>query len=483
MTKIVQLLFFTLFTTTTICSENVPTSEISNNPIIISSDTMNYETETITVREDRKVLIRCVHERNDLRDKSDLTWKKSGGHIISGETAPSSLFSVASTERSTNYNKNSLHFTAVHTRDSGFYICSAKTTGGDTFEKTIKLTVLPKVRWINAETTVGALVGEPLTIDCRAVSGSSKDIKINLATNTGEILDDSIFKQAGDEATIESLQKEHSGLVVSCIAIEFYKEENEDEFPLVDRKDVKIEVYHAPEFATEETVKNTVIDDHVRDVTLECIVSASNPKVKHFTFYHNDREIGLDDSRYSVKHHHNSHKAYLNIREVNEQDLGTYRCEANNGQAKGHHNIHLNQAVAPFEPKVTFLSHKRHSITFKVESSDTESDLPIKTIEISHLRESQVDAANLNDDEISDDYWRSQANTVKKAKSSDDIYEVTGLRHAHEYVFRFRQVSDAGFGESVVLRAKTFNENDLTLNSSFSIVSIFLMFVVAILML
>ena len=48
--------------------------------------------------------------------------------------------------------------------------------------------------------------------------------------------------------------------------------------------------------------------------------------------------------------------------------------------------------------------------------------------------------------DIDDGFWKSHGGRVLKEKSKDNLYEVKGLREDTDYVFKFRQISDVGFG-------------------------------------
>ncbi|PIC18896.1 hypothetical protein B9Z55_024631 [Caenorhabditis nigoni] len=441
-----------------------PTSN-EENPIVISSESMDYDTNTITVREGKKMMVSCVFESDETIHKSDLLWKQPNGNNIDGETNPS-LFAVVLNERGSKHRKTSLHFSSVHTRDTGLYTCSGRTAGGETFEKTVKLVVLPSIEWNDKDTVKGALLGEPITVDCGVKSQSGADPMIQMTNGNGEPLDEEIWTIAGNEATIDSLKKEHAELAVSCITIEMHQEGNNEEFPVVDRKDVNIEVYTLPEFASDESVQYTVIDNHVRDAVVYCNVTHSFPPVRHYTFYHGDEEIKLNDKFNIFVNVGLIQGAHLKIHNVNENDLGTYKCEANNIKAKSIHTVHLREANAPAEPKVTLVEAKRHSIIWRVDSIDQEPDLPVNAVEIRHLRAATAEASGVADEDISDSYWKSHSIFMQRNIKSDGIYEINGLRHGHEYVWRFRQINEAGFGDSVVLRAKTLDDNDLEMTDS-----------------
>ncbi|KAF1748194.1 hypothetical protein GCK72_024661 [Caenorhabditis remanei] len=468
-----KMLFFfatCLLLASAVSASDSPSSN-EENPIVISSENMDYDTNTITVREGKKLMVSCVFESSEQIHKSDLLWKQPNGNNIDGETNPS-LFAVVLNERGSKHRKTSLHFSSVHTRDTGHYTCSARTAGGETFEKTIKLVVLPTIEWNDKETVKGALLGEPITIDCGVKSPYGSDPMIQMSNGNGEPLDEEIWTIAGNEATIHSLKKEHANLAVSCITIEMHQEGNNEEFPVVDRKDVKIEVYTLPEFSTDESIQYTVIDNHVRDANVYCNVTHSFPPVRHYTFYHNDEEVKLTDRFNIFMNVGRNQGAHLRIHNVNENDLGTYKCEANNIKAKSIHTVHLREANAPAEPKVTLIEAKKISIVWKVESIDRDPALPVTAVEIRHLRAGTAEASGVADEDISDSYWKSHSIFMQRNIKEDGVYEISGLRHGHEYVWRFRQINEAGFGESVVLRAKTLDDNDLELMDSSSTITL-----------
>ncbi|CAI2357349.1 unnamed protein product [Caenorhabditis sp. 36 PRJEB53466] len=452
-----------------------PTVSENENPIVISSENMDYDSNTITVREGKKIMVSCVFASDDSIHKSDLVWKQTNGNNVDGESNPS-LFAVVLNEKGSKHVKTSLHFSSVHTRDTGLYTCAARTSGGQHFEKIVKLVVLPAIEWNNKDTVKGALLGEPITIDCGVKSPSGKEPMIQLTNGNGEPLDEEIWTIAGNEATIDSLKKEHVDLAISCITIEMYQQSNGDEFPVVDRKDVKIEVYTLPEFAAGESIQYTVIDNHARDAFVYCNVTSSFPIVRQYTFYHGDEEIKLNERFNIFVNVGLTQGAHLKIHNVNENDLGTYKCEANNIKGKSFHTIHLREANAPAEPKVSLIEAKKHSIIWKVESIDQEPDLPVTAVEIRHLRAGIAEASGVADEDISDAYWKSHSIFLQKNIEDSGIYEISGLRHGHEYVWRFRQINEAGFGESVVLRAKTYDEHDLELmdSSAFNSISLLL---------
>ncbi|PAV91265.1 hypothetical protein WR25_09202 [Diploscapter pachys] len=451
---------------------NVRSNEIGNeeNPVEISSGAMDYDTNTIIIRAGKKLLISCLYTKDDIGDLSDLQWTKEGGHIIDGESSPSA-FTIGMIEQRTEHKKKNLHFTSIHQRDKGAYECTARTQGGRTLKNTVNVVVLDEIQWKDSETTVGGLIGEPLTIDCGVVDGGPDEI-IKITDENGEPLNDSTFTLAGNEATIESLSKEVQGEAVSCVHVEMISRGKEHEdWPVVDRRDIKIDVWYKPEFNEESSIQYAIIDDNERDATIYCNVSDSNPPPKHFTFFVDDHEVTDDeDERYElVRDVGRGYGAYLKIHDVKQADLQQYRCEVSNGKAKASHIINLRAANPPFEPKVTLHEAKKHSIVWKIEGGeDDEGPMPVTAIEIFYVRKAVVhDRLGSEEDiDIDDGFWKSHGGRVLREKTKNNLYEVKGLREATDYVFKFRQISDVGFGDSIVLTASTYDENSDSVDSA-----------------
>ncbi|CAD6188879.1 unnamed protein product [Caenorhabditis auriculariae] len=447
------------------CS-NEPTEDEGQNPLTISADHMDYDSNTILIRQGKKLMISCVFAREDIADKSDLQWrKKDGNRIIDGESSPS-VFTVEVLEHHTHHKKTSLHFTNIHQRDEGSYECHARTLGGQDLHKTVQIKVLEEIQWKDPTFNAGALVGEPLTIDCgirNAGKDREKDPQIEITDGNGEPLDDQVFTIAGNEATVQELTKELNGVVVSCVHIEMANTENIEDFPVVDRRDVQIDVWHKPEFESESSVQYAIIDDKIRDATIHCNVTSSNPPARHFAFFLDGNQELNDPAKYSVVKEVGQHQgAHLTIFNVNVDDLHTYRCEASNGKTKSSLDIHLREANPPSEPKVTLLEAKKTSIVWKIEADDdVDSPIPVSKIEIRFIRDAVVEdrlGAEHEDSNIDDAFWRAHGGRSLRDKKTDGIYEVHGLRHASGYVWRFRQISEAGYGDAMVLRASTLDE-------------------------
>ncbi|RCN52575.1 immunoglobulin domain protein [Ancylostoma caninum] len=425
------------------------------NPVKVASKHLDPE-NTLILRQGKPLMVECVYGREDIADISDLQWQKKGAKVIDGSSS-SSIFTTGLLEHGTRHKKKNLHFTAIHKRDEGTYECRARSLGGKTYSREVKVVVLNEIRWNDESHSAGALLGEPLTIDC-GVNGDDDEHQITITDSEGETLDANMYTIAGKEVTVEHLTKEYDGKKISCVHIESY---GKDELPIIDRREVNIDVWYKPEFEKDSVDQYTIVDGKPREVELSCPVAASNPPAILFTFYRDGNELN-DPEKYNLTIDKRHKKATLKIFNINEDDLDEYRCEVNNGKAKSTMTIHLKETSPPSEPKVTLHKVKEHSITWKIENKEEEGELPIKEIEIDYLRKSVVDEKlEENADSISDSFWNDHGIKHKRSKSPSGLYEITGLLQASEYVFKIRQFSEAGEGPSVILRATTHEDTDL----------------------
>ncbi|VDK40479.1 unnamed protein product [Cylicostephanus goldi] len=363
----------------------------------------------------------------------------------------SSIFTTGLLEHGTRYKKKNLHFTSIHKRDEGTYECRARSLGGQTYSRAVKVVVLNDIRWNDESHSAGALLGEPLTIDC-GVNGDDEEHQITITDSEGETLDPSMYTIAGKEVTVERLTKDYDGKKISCVHIESY---GKDELPIIDRREVNIDVWYKPEFEKASVDQYTIVDEKSREVELLCAVSASNPPPILYTFYRGGNEL-TDPSKYNVTVDNDHKWAKLRIFDVDEDDLSEYRCEVNNGKAKNTMTIHLKETNPPSEPKVTLYNVKKHAIIWKIENKQEEGELPIKDIEIDYLRKALVDEKLEEDsDSISDSFWNEHSVKHKRNKSVSGLYEIGGLLQASEYVFKIRQFSEAGEGEPLCQEFKS----------------------------
>uniref|UniRef100_A0A0K0D3S3 Ig-like domain-containing protein n=1 Tax=Angiostrongylus cantonensis TaxID=6313 RepID=A0A0K0D3S3_ANGCA len=152
--------------------DGISAEGLERNPIRLSSKHLDPE-NTLILRQGKPLMIECVYARDDIADISDLQWHKKGARPIDGGSSS---------------RKKNLHFTAIHKRDEGFYQCRARNLGGIMFSREVRVIVLNEITWNDESHSVGALVGEPLTIDC-GVKGNEEHHQITITDNEGESLD------------------------------------------------------------------------------------------------------------------------------------------------------------------------------------------------------------------------------------------------------------------------------------------------------
>ncbi|VDM55233.1 unnamed protein product [Angiostrongylus costaricensis] len=280
-----------------------------------------------------------------------------------------------------------------------------------------------------------------------------------------------MYTIAGKEVTVERLTNWYDGKKINCVHIESYGKE---ELPIIDRREVHIDVWckwlsddiplttvaensDRPEFYKSSIEQYAIVDEKIREVELHCSVAASNPPVISFTFYRGPTEL-TDSTKYNLTTEKTRSKATLKVFNVDENDLGEYRCEVNNGKAKNSLIIHLKETSPPSEPRVTLYDVKENAITWKIEDRQEEGELPIKEVEINYLRQSIVDEKlEENEEDVlnSDRFWNDYGVKQKRQKSRSGLYEISGLLKDADYIFKFRRLSEAGEGPSVLLRART----------------------------
>uniref|UniRef100_A0A1I7WP89 Ig-like domain-containing protein n=1 Tax=Heterorhabditis bacteriophora TaxID=37862 RepID=A0A1I7WP89_HETBA len=78
-------------------------------------------------------------------------WRQVGDTLLANKCA--NVFTIGMLEHETKHKKKNLHFTAIHKRDEGNYVCNARSLGGKKYTKSISIIVLGK-------STVFALIQE-----------------------------------------------------------------------------------------------------------------------------------------------------------------------------------------------------------------------------------------------------------------------------------------------------------------------------------
>ena len=81
---------------------------------------------------------------------------------------------------------------------------------------------------------------------------------------------------------------------------------------------------------------------------------------------------------------------------VDEEDLGTYRCEVNNGKSKAHQIINLQVANPPNQVRASLERARKHSITWRLveDGSSENEDLPVVSYTIEYVRSKLLDSVD-----------------------------------------------------------------------------------------
>uniref|UniRef100_A0A1I8A3Y7 Ig-like domain-containing protein n=1 Tax=Steinernema glaseri TaxID=37863 RepID=A0A1I8A3Y7_9BILA len=404
--------------------------------------------EKYAVRANKTFRVACIYRRHDMFDPHhQLVWTNSDGNVIDGESDVS-VFTLGLPERSTKFWKESLVFRRIQPRDSGIYSCVSN-VHGERIEKKIEIIVLEKMQWSEKSNVVGAMVGEPLIVDCGATGDPKPDVTIT--DELGVPLDEKLFNVAGDKVTVDKLTKEYQDAKIKCLAAQTLLDLDTTS---IEEHEKRIDVWYAPEFESNEIEAFGIIG---RSATLVCNVTNANPPPTHFHFFKQGEELN-DQSKYQLNVDLANHKAQLTIMEVEPEDFGTYKCEVNNEKAKTFIDVNLKEANPPDEVKVSLEAVNQHAILWKI-LSDDEDELPVLYYTIQHMRkERYVNYQDTTDDNSEDAVWGNHGTSTTVPKNSKDLYEVVGLLEDTEYVFRFFGVNAAGSGNAMTVTVRTLND-------------------------
>uniref|UniRef100_A0A7E4VGR6 Fibronectin type III domain protein n=1 Tax=Panagrellus redivivus TaxID=6233 RepID=A0A7E4VGR6_PANRE len=439
------------------------------------------EGDKYVVKANKAFRIACVYNDEDMENVHQLQWVNEDGKEIDTASSPN-LFTIALHERGTHHKKRSLVFSKINSRDSGTYTCVAN-VNGEVTRRSIHVHIVGNIEWNEPRDVVGAMVGEPLTIDCGAKGNPSPEIE--MTNEEGELLNDlaDTYVVVDNEVTIDHLSKEYQNNKVRCLALQHIAEYATTS---VEKHEITIDVWYEPEFETKEVNRHAIMG---RSANIYCNVSSSNPPVSHFHFFKGTDEIDRDDETYEIIEDFESQTAVLKILSVDEEDLGTYRCEVNNGKAKSHQQIHLHTANPPNQVRVSLERARKHSITWRLveDGSAEDEDLPVISYTIEYVRSQLLDDVDSSEEEpalnneklhrAEESVWKSHGSHVVRTKNPENLYEITGLVQNAEYVFRFSAQNEAGSGDSIEITARTHSEHheELTAFSTCNIPSITLM--------
>ncbi|KAK0397079.1 hypothetical protein QR680_001971 [Steinernema hermaphroditum] len=406
------------------------------------------EGKKYVVRANKTFRVACIYRRHDMIDPHhQLVWTNSDGNVIDDESNVS-VFTLGLKERTTKYWKESLVFRRIQPRDSGIYSCVSK-VHGERNERKIEIVVLDKMQWSEKADVVGAMVGEPLIVDCGASGDPKPDVTIT--DEFGEPLNEQLFTVAGDKVTVDNLSKEYQNAKIKCLAVQTLADFDTTS---IEEHEKRIDVWFAPEFESKEQEAYGIIG---RAATLVCNVTNSNPPATHFHFFKLGEELS-DAARYQLKTNIANQNAQLTIMEVNQDDFGTYKCEVNNGKAKTFVDVNLKEANPPDEVRVSLEARNRHAILWKILSDETD-ELPVLYYTIQYMRKERYVNYQDNKDENSEDsVWQTQGTSSTVTKNSNNLYEITGLLENTEYVFRFAGVNAAGSGDAMTVTVRTLSD-------------------------
>uniref|UniRef100_A0A914Z3L8 Ig-like domain-containing protein n=1 Tax=Panagrolaimus superbus TaxID=310955 RepID=A0A914Z3L8_9BILA len=406
-----------------------------------------------------------------MEDVHQLQWLNEDGKFIDSSSSPN-LFTIALHERGTHHKKRSLVFSKINSRDSGIYTCIAH-VNNEKIQRTIHVHVVGNIEWNEPRDVVGAMVGESLTIDCGAKGNPQPEIE--MTNEEGELLDDLKGKYVvvNNEVTIDALTKEYQNAKIRCLALQLIPEYATTS---VEKHEISIDVWYTPEFANEEVNNHAILG---RKATLYCNVSSSNPPVSHFHFFKNNDEIDPDDDEYDVIEDFENQSAMLKVLTVDEDDLGIYRCEVNNGKSKAHQMINLQVANPPNQVRASLERPRKHSITWRLveDRNHDDGELPVVSYTIEYIRSKlldSVDSSESDEDTIHNEklrhaeehIWKSHGSHVVRTKVPDNLYEISGLVQDAEYVFRFTAQNEAGSGDPLQLTARTHSGSHEEYNSA-----------------
>ncbi|VDK48006.1 unnamed protein product [Anisakis simplex] len=353
------------------------------------------------VKSDKTFHVSCTFDGEDLADINQLSWQNENDRKIDGESS-SSLFTVALHEHGTHHKKLSMVFAKIAPRDAGTYKCVAVDLTAQTHIKIIHVVVVDSIVWNEKEDTVGGMLGESLTIDCGATGNPQPEIEIT--DSDGEPLN------------------------------------------------------VAPEFSNPSITRHAIFG---RSATLLCETTASNPPATHFRIFKGTKLLN-DDDRYELIVDVERQSAVFKIITVEEDDFGEYICEASNSKAKSQQAIMLIEANPPDEIRASLVRTGTNAIWWKLEVVGNTAKLPILGYTIEFIRKNLFDDLAASEQNLdTEQIWRTQATRLTTPTMSDDVYEVKGLRHDTNYVFKLSAQNEAGSSDPAIIIARTLAYNEV----------------------
>uniref|UniRef100_A0A914C5M6 Uncharacterized protein n=1 Tax=Acrobeloides nanus TaxID=290746 RepID=A0A914C5M6_9BILA len=428
-------------------SEDAENSAEAEKYITFTPRGIKSDGYTYLARAKRKFRVECQFNSDDLHSFHDLKWTTKNGIVIDGYSS-TSRFTVAMRKKNSHHIKKSLVFTHIEKRDEGVYTCEAQLQGR-TVQRQIRIHVAEPIEWSMPKSKVNAQIGEDLVVDCDATANPEPSIYImddqgrDMTEKYGQKIDDDSNEDDDEhKITIQGITKLDHGRKIICSANQFF-----EDLQATDSEDheITVDVWYPPEFEEPEISQYAI---EGRPVHLLCNVSDANPAPTIYRFFQANKEL-RDDRDYEIKIDENSMSASLLIKNVQDNDFGSYRCEVGNMvKARSNLLISLKEAQPPHPVHSDVIEQKKHAIILRITQGkkEDENELPVIRYIVQYQRAEE------------DNYPR-RYEIAAKPNENSIVYEVPGLIQGMDYSFQFMAESAAGISESFNLTASTLDES------------------------
>jgi len=216
-------------------------------------------------------------------------------------------------------------------------------------------------------------------------------------------------------------------------------------------------VWFPPEFEFREVERYAI---QGRNVSLPCLVVASNPPVEKFTFFNRDNIVVFNHDHFVVTQELDRQMSVLRIDFVEEEDFGRYRCEVYNGKLRASQTVLLKRTRPPRQPKVLISRITNTSVTWRVSEERENGELPILSYSIVYGPSRSAAGKQAGQKNAPRSITPGNATTtprpseevrILRQRSTDGLYHIPGLKPRVEYEFLFRAKSEAGMGDPTMV--------------------------------